>query len=114
MTLPDRPKRKWLPIEAYRFLAVAALRAHGEAGLSKRELAWATRANHYVITRVLRELSDAGHVAIDGLPHGGYRVRLTAPGREFNERHHQYASETYGPAFDAHFRFGKRPDWSRF
>lgn len=113
MTAPPMPKRKWLPVDAYRFLVLAALRERAAEGVSKRELAWLTRANHYMITRALAELAKVRHVVMDDQGEDGYRIRITPAGADFHERHRSYARETFGSTLDAHFRFGKRPEWSR-
>jgi DNA-binding transcriptional regulator YhcF (GntR family) len=81
--------------------------------MSKRELAWETRANHYMITRVLAELHRAGLVTLHGGP-GGFRVESTDEGRAFVARQRAYIQQTFGPQLEAHFRYGIRPSWATF
>ena len=105
--------RKRVPAEAYRFLALAFLGSRGDAGATKGDLAWETRANHAMATRVLAELSRAGHVAIDGSA-SGYRIRVTPAGRSFLDAHLEYGRVTFSGTLEAHFRFGRRPTWLPF
>lgn len=106
-------RRKYLPAEGYRLLVLLLLRARGGRGASKGEVVWETRANHYMATRVLRELDEHGFIWIDGSATSGYVVRLTAPGQEFLESSLDYGRRTFGEVLRDHFRFGRVPDWAQ-
>jgi predicted transcriptional regulator len=105
-------KRRYLPGEAYRFLVLAALEHRRGVPATKGEIAWETRANHYMLTRVLRELRDAGHLAIEQAG-DGYAIRLTPEGQRFLDDHRAYAAATFRAALAEHFRYGAPPAWSR-
>jgi DNA-binding transcriptional regulator YhcF (GntR family) len=109
--MKEEGRRKWLPSEAYRWLVLAALSARGERAASKRELAWETRANHYMITRVLAELQKAGLVEIEAAA-DGYAVHATGRGRAFADEHREYMVTTFGAVLEAHFRYGTKPEWA--
>lgn len=103
--------RKYVPAEAYRFLALVALESRRGAPASKGELAWETRANHYMITRVLRELAAEGFVRVDAAAAGGYEVRLTESGADHAAKGREYARRTFRALLSEHFRYGRAPAW---
>jgi DNA-binding IclR family transcriptional regulator len=105
--------RKYLPAEGYRFLALLMLEARGERGASKGELAWETRSNHYMATRLLRELDAEGLARVDGSSKDGFTIRITPAGAGFVARHKEYAAQTFAPMLRQHFLYGRIPDWAR-
>lgn len=104
-------RRKYLPAEAYRFLALAAL-AHADGPLTKGALAWETRANHYMATRVLRELDEEKLVEAKRRDDGGFDVVITSQGRAFFEEHAPHARRAFRATLVEHFRYGRPPVWA--
>ncbi len=107
---PER--RKWLPAEAYRFLVLLALLAREGQPATKRELAWETRANHYMITRVLGDLQREGLVRLSQEA-TSWEIRATPEGGAFAARHEEYILRTFGAVLGEHFRYGRSPAWAR-
>lgn len=105
-------KRKYLPAEAYRFLALAALAHRRGAGMSKGDLAWEIRANHYMATRVLRELVAQGLARVDAGEGGGYSIAATDAGAKLLDANRAYFLATFGAALAEHFRYGRAPAWA--
>lgn len=104
-------KRKYLPAEAYRFLVLAALAWRRGQPASKGELAWETRANHYMMTRVLRELAADGLVRAERAPEG-WALALTQEGEAFHARHRAYFEATFTRQLAEHYRYGRPPPWA--
>jgi hypothetical protein len=65
-----------------------------------------------MLTRVLRELHAAGHVAIAGDAAQGFAIHLTDAGARFLQAHRAYAGATFRDALAAHFRYGAAPAWA--
>lgn len=105
--------RKYLPAEGYRFLTLLMLAWKAEEGASKGELAWETRANHYMATRVVRALAEEHLIELEGGPDAGYLIRISPAGTRFLTEHRAYMLQTFGALLREHFRFGLRPDWAR-
>lgn len=104
-------KRKYLPAEGYRFLALVMLRHRGARGASKGELAWETRANHYMATRLLRELAEEGLIMVEGGSEEGFRLRISREGERFLSENGAYGVRTFRDALREHFRVGRGPEW---
>lgn len=112
--MTDAAKRKYLPSEAYRFLVLSAL-AHRRGGYaSKGELAWETRANHYMITRVLRELSTEGLIRVSPAGSGAYDIAITREGEALHARTREALATVFAARLAEHFRYGSAPPWAAF
>lgn len=107
----DEDRRKWLPSEAYRVLVLAALQGSREP-VSKTRLAREVRANHYVVTTVLRALAQERLVEVHDGGRSGYRISVTAAGTAWLASVEDYIRQTYGARLARHFLYGKRPGWS--
>lgn len=103
-------RRRYVPAEAYRFMVLAALAHRAPRPASKGDLAWETRANHYMLTRVLAELVSTGDIVVASGP-AQHRITLTDHGHEFLARHRTYFARTFGQHLAAHFRYGAPPAW---
>ncbi len=104
-------RRRYLPAEAYRFLVLAALDHRRGAPLSKGQIAWETRANHYMVTRVLADLDANGHVEVTEAPDGAYQIHATEAGRRFLHENAAYARSAFAERVAMHFRYGRAPAW---
>lgn len=103
--------RKYLPLEGYRFLALAFLAHRGTQGASKGDVLWETRANHSMTTRTLQGLAQEGLVTVDGDAKGGFAIRITDEGARFLDQNGPFLLRTFGRALQGHFRYGRRPAW---
>ncbi|MGQ0534954.1 MAG: hypothetical protein ACT4PT_02655 [Methanobacteriota archaeon] len=107
----DAEKRRYVPAEGYRYMVLAALDAR-TTPMSKGDLSWEVRANHYMLTRVLTELSGADHVRITPVEGGGYAVSVTDAGRAFLAANRPYFEVTFREALSRHFQYGTAPRWA--
>lgn len=102
--------RKRLPADGYAYLALLALRHHGE--LTKGTLAWEIRANHPMVTKVLRLLREAGLVEVRPRGDGAFAIRAGPGLAEHLARHGPTLQRLFAAAIADHLRYGRRPAWA--
>lgn len=103
--------RKYVPREAYELLALMALAYRRGSPASKGELARELRANHYMITRTLASLVEAGRVNVEERADGAHEITLTEAGQAFLEEHGDSLMLAFEDRIARHYAFGRAPPW---
>lgn len=106
-----RGKRKYVPAEAYRYMALLALHHRRGRPATKGELARELRANHYMLTRVLQALVDDGLARVDAARDGAHAVTLTDAGTRYLAEHGASLGQLFADAVATHYRYGRVPAW---
>lgn len=99
-----------LPADGYAYLALLALRHHGV--LTKGTLAWEIRANHPMVTKVLRGLADAGLVEVRPRGDGAFAIAALPGLADHLAQHGPTLERLFAQAIADHLRYGRRPAWA--
>ena len=81
-----------------------------QKGLSKMEISYEIRSNHFQTNSILEILREKGYVAVEE-GERSYTIRITKEGVLYIRKYNEFFIDMYEDIIHEHYRFKKLPAW---